>query len=110
MVVKVCGLDDKGKVVFERPARDYDKRIAESVFGVTLGDCLKAASVITVGILIYANQQNFNKTIMESVAQVSFNTNENAKAISGVKDALNNLNNYLSSSTGKQFKDGRPIQ
>lgn len=101
MVKRIVGFDDKDKIVFERNARDYDRGIANTMFGVTVGDILKTIPVIIACVMIYANQTHINEKIM-------FQTSENAQAIGGIKEVLNNLNNYLSSSTGKQFENGRP--
>lgn len=101
MVKKIVGLNDKDEVVFERDARAYDKGIANSMFGITIGDALKAGSVLALGIMLYANQLNFNNTVMKSLAS-------NSDAIGDIRSTLDNLNNYLSSSTGKQFEKGRP--
>lgn len=108
MVKRIVGYDDKGEKLFDREARDYDKRIAATVFGITLGDIVKAVPVIAACVLIYSNnehfkqdQLSFNKTVLSSI-------NTNAENIAGIKNVLTNLNNYLSSATGKQFKDGIP--
>lgn len=102
MVKKIVGYNEQGKIVFEREAREYDKTIANTAFGVSLGDIVKAVPIIFLCGIIYAGQQNFNERILKNV-------NDNSQAIGGMKEALSNLNNYLSSATGKQFKDGRPI-
>lgn len=108
MVQKIVGYDDKGKKVFEREARAYDQSISKTAFGVTLGDIVKAIPIVFLCGIVYANQQNVNKHMMDAVLQVSASTSENSKAINGIWVVLNNLNNYLSASTGKQFKDGVP--
>lgn len=102
MVKKIVGYDDAGKKVFEREAREYDKSIVNTKFGITLSDIFKVVPVLVLIITVYVNQQNFNVQILRSV-------DNNSYAIGGMKETLANLNNYLSSSTGKQFKDGRPF-
>lgn len=109
MVKTVIGLDAKGEKVFERPARAYDQGIANTVFGITIGDIIKAVPVIIACVMLYANNENFKRNQVTFNSRILTSTNENAQAIGGLKEVMWNLNNYLSSSTGKQFKDGRPI-
>lgn len=108
MVKKIVGLDAEGNKVFERDARAYDQSLANMRFGVSIGDVLKAIPIIVACVYMYSNQQAFNRTMMGSIDSLSLSTNENAKAIGGIKDTLSNLNNYLSATTGKQFEYGRP--
>lgn len=89
-------------MAWEREPRAYDNGLANKTFGITLADVFKAAPFFALIVTVYVNQQNFNIMILNS-------QNQNAQAISAMKDTLVNLNNYLSSSTGKQFKDGRPF-
>ena len=102
MVKKIVGFDENGKKLFEREARAYDKGLATTVLGISVGDIVKTVPVIFLCGIIYAGQQNFNQQIMKS-------TSENSAAISRLDITLVNINNYLSASTGKQFKDGRPL-
>lgn len=102
MVQKIVGLDAKGNKVFERDARAYDKGLANTVFGITLGDVFKVIPILILVVSVHVNQQNFNTKILSI-------SSDNAQAIGGLKDVVINLNNYLSSQTGKQFKDGRPL-
>ena len=108
MVKKIVGFDEDGKKVFERDARQYDQSIVNTTFGLTLADVIKVVPIIILMIGVYVNQQSFNATILRSVDSLAVLSSDNAKAIGGMKEALNNLNNYLSSSTGKQFENGRP--
>ncbi len=108
MVKRVVGYDDKGKEVFNREAREYDQSISKSVFGITIGDAVKAITVVAIGVMLYANQQRVNEQLMQSIKLVSDSSERNTAAITSMRDVLWNLNNYLSASTGKQFKDGVP--
>ena len=101
MVKKIIGYDEEGKKVFEREARIYDQSIANTKFGVTLADVFKVVPVFILIVTVYVNQQNFNVQVLNM-------TNKNTEAISHMGNVLGSLQNYLSSSTGKQFKDGRP--
>lgn len=101
MVKKIVGYNEKDEVIFERDARDYDKGLARQVFGITIGDAVKAGSIFCLGVMLYANQQSFNSTVMTSLKQ-------NSEAIGDIRSTLYNLNNYLSSATGRQFENGRP--
>lgn len=101
LVKKIVGFDEEGKKIFERDARAYDNSIANTPFGITLSDIFKVVPVFILIITVYVNQQNFNVQILTMV-------NNNTSAVVGIKEVLGNLNNYLSSTTGKQFKDGRP--
>lgn len=109
MVERIVGLNKEGDKVFEREASEYDRGMATMRFGFTPRDIIKAVGFVFLCGTLYAGQQNINKQMLESIVQISANTKDNASAISGLKDTLYNLNNYLSSSTGKQFKDGRPL-
>lgn len=102
MVKKIIGIDEEGKQVFARDAREYDRGIANQLFGVTIGDLLKAGSVVALGVMIYANQQHFNTSVVESLKQ-------NSQAIGDIRGTLDNLNLYLSATTGKVFHNGRPL-
>lgn len=108
MTEKVVGLDKTGKQIWERNAREYDRSISNSLFGITIGEAIKVVSVVAVGAMLYANQLKVNEQLMQSIKLVSETSEKNSEAILGVKDVLWNLNNYLSASTGKQFKDGIP--
>lgn len=101
MVKKIVGYDDSGKKIFEREARAYDQGIANKTFGITVADVFKVVPILVLIVTVYVNQQNFNAKMLES-------TSENSQAIGGIKETLANLNNYLSATTGKQFKDGIP--
>ena len=102
MVERIAGYDKSGRKVFERPAREYDHGIANTKFGVSIGDLVKAIPIIFLAGILYAGQQKFNEGMTVMVSN-------NTKAINSIEETLGNLNNYLSSSTGKQFKDGRPL-
>ena len=102
MVEKVRGYDKDDNIIFERSAREYDKSIASTVFGITLSDVFKVIPVLILLVTVYVNQQNFNAQILNSV-------NNNSRAIEGISTAMSNLNNYLSASTGKRFKNGEPL-
>jgi len=101
MVKRIIGLDEKGKEVFNREARAYEESIANKTFGITISDVFRVVPILVLLVTVYVNQQNFNYQVLEM-------TKENTRAISGMKEVLYNLNNYLSSATGKQFKDGSP--
>lgn len=101
MVDRIAGYDKSGKKVFERDARLYEQNIANRTFGITIADVFKVLPVFVLIVTVYVNQQNFNMQVMNMLDQ-------NAKAIEGMRNTLSNLNVYLSSSTGKQFRDGRP--
>lgn len=102
MVKKIIGIDEEGKQVFTRDARDYDRGIANQLFGLTLGDLIKVGSGIALGVMVYANQQHFNASMVESLKQ-------NSQAIGDIRGTLDNLNLYLSATTGKVFHNGRPL-
>jgi hypothetical protein len=102
MVKKIIGYNEEGEKVFERDARDYDKSIANTTFGVSLGDIVKAVPIIFLCGIVWANQQSFNSMVVKSLEK-------NAEAIGDVKTVLANLNNYLSSTTGKRFRNGEPL-
>lgn len=108
MVKKIIGLDEQGKKVFERDARAYDQSVANMRFGISIGDALKAIPFIVFCVLFYAQDQAFKENQKAFNVQVLKSINENSMAIGGIKEVLGNLNNYLSSSTGKQFESGRP--
>lgn len=101
MIDKIVGVDKNGKKIFERDPRSFDEGIGHLRFGITLADVFKVIPVFILIVTVYVNQQNFNIQIMAM-------TRSNASSIDKVCETLNNINNYLSSSTGKQFKDGRP--
>lgn len=109
MTERVYGVDKQGKKIWERPAREYDKSISNTAFGITIGDLIKAVPVIVACALFYANGETFKKNQIAFNQQVLTSVDNNARAVGGIKDVLWNLNNYLSASTGKQFRDGRPI-
>ena len=102
MVKKIIGYNDKDEIVFERDARAYDKEIANTVFGITIGDVIKTVPVIFFCGIVYANQLKFNE-------QMLISNTKNSEAIGGIKEVLSNLNNYLSPTTGKRFKNGEPL-
>lgn len=112
MVKRIVGYDEDGNKVFDREARVYDKGMGSSfsLFGAqfSVGDIIKAIPIITICISVYTNQQLTNARFLDSITKISQSTENNAQAIAGMKDVLGNLNNYLSSKTGKQFKDGLP--
>lgn len=101
MVKRIVGYDEDDKVVFDRDARPYDLGVAHKTFGITLSDVFKVVPIFFLIVTVYVNQQNFNIKVMEMIST-------NSSAIGKMCDTLQNINNYLSSSTGKQFKDGRP--
>lgn len=107
MVRKIIGYDASGKKVFERDAREYDKSVSGAIFGISIGDIVKAVPVVFLCGIVYANQQNVNSHLMGSISEVSKTTALNSEAIGGLKDTLKNLDNYLSASTGKPFYNGR---
>lgn len=109
MVKRIVGYDDSGKQVFDREAREYDKSMNQSTFGVTINDLIKAIPVIFLCGIVYAGQQSINANQVNINAQTQRLIDKNSEIISSMKDAINNLNMYLSSTTGKQFKDGRPL-
>lgn len=102
MVRKVRGFDDKGNMVFERDAREYDRSISNTMFGVSMGDIVKAVPIIFMAGMIYMYQQGLNSRILEMVGN-------NTTAISSMSRSITRLNMYLSASTGKQFDDGVEI-
>lgn len=102
MVKIVRGYDDDEKVVFERPAREYDKSIAKTTFGISLGDIVKAIPIIFLCGIVYAHQQEFDSRMLNSM-------NENSSAVTSIKMVLQHLDNSLTKITGKQFQDGLPI-
>ena len=102
MVKKIVGFDDKGNKVFERDARDYDKSITKTVFGLTLGDVIKTVPIIFLAGIVYAHQDDFNKKLFAW-------HKEDVATIAGIQTTLENLNSWLSASTGKPFKDGMPV-
>ena len=101
MVKKVVGYDDFGKKVFERDAREYDRLISQNVFGISISDIVKTVPVFIACGIFYANDLNFKRV------QTEFNE-KMVLSVNNMNNTLTNLNNYLSSTTGKQFKDGRP--
>jgi len=103
VVEKIKGYDKTGKLVFERNAREYDKSITKTVFGITVADIFKAVPILVLAGVIYGQQEDFNHTVFEW-------HKEDVSTIEGIKNTLENLNSWLSSSTGRPFKDGMPEQ
>ncbi len=99
MVKKIVGYDDKGKVVFERNPREMDNLISNHK--ITISEVIRVVPILVLLVTVYVNQQNFNTHILRTV-------DNNSQAIAGIKEVLANLNNYMSSSTGKQFHNGIP--
>jgi hypothetical protein len=121
VVKRIVGLDDNGKKVFERDAREYDTLIANTKFGVTLGDIVKAVPVIFLcGMLWMKNEsawENQIKNNLQMTQAIQANTSEiknissnNSKTLSFLQDYIFKMDNYLSSTTGKRFKNGEPQQ
>lgn len=111
MTTKVMGYDEKGKKIWERQARDYDKGITgQIVSGLTIGDLLKFAGVLVACVAWYfsqqtswTNQQNLNSQTIITLQKIGDQVEKHSKILS-------HLDTYLSSSTGKQFTDGEPIR
>lgn len=99
MVKRIVGYDDKGNKVFERPAREYDNQISKMVFGITLGDAVKAGSVLALGVMLYANQQTFNGKVLGELT-------DNAVIRKEIINTLNNINVTLSLIVGKPVVNG----
>ena len=102
MVEKIRGYDKHENVIFEREAREYDKSIVNTTFGITISDIFKVIPVLILLITVYINQQNFNVQIIKYM-------DSNTKTTENIKYTLDNLHNYLSASTGKRFKNGEPL-
>lgn len=103
MVKKIVGYADDNctKKIFERDAREYDKSVSNTILGISIGDLVRAVPVIIACGIFYANDCNFKKTQIEFNQQMMLSVNN-------MNETLTNLNNYLSSTTGKQFKNGWP--
>lgn len=104
MVRKIVGYSDEDcqVKVFERDAREYDRTISNGLFGISMSDIVKTIPIFIACIIFYADQMAFKK------AQLEFNQ-QMVSSVNSISNSLGNLNNYLSSTTGKQFKDGRPF-
>ena len=109
MVKKIVGYDENGKVAFEREARAYDRSIGNTVFGITLADAIKIGTVLVACSMFYINSINFKEYQMSFNKQVLDAERRQDAAIDSITMVLSNINNYLSSTTQKQFKDGRPL-
>lgn len=97
-----------GQQVYEGPDRRFFDSDWKSKFDLSLGDLIKAIPIILACGMVYANNESFKKEQLEVNQQLVSSNTQNAQAIGGIKEVLWNLNNYLSSTTGKQFRDGRP--
>lgn len=80
----------------------------KSFLGITTGDLVRAIPIIFLCGVVYANQQNVNLQLMKSIEKIDTSSAKNAEAIGGLKELIQNLQNYLSSTTGKQFNNGFP--
>jgi len=99
MVTRIVGYSNDGKKVFDRPAREYDSQISKMVFGITMGDAIKAGSVIALGIMLYANQMNFNTKVLQELT-------DNASIRREMINTLSNINVTLSLIVGKPVVNG----
>lgn len=92
-----------------------EQTITSAVFGISIAEIVRFVPIAGLFIAVYVNQQNFNTTQQNfNLQQQQFNKEmvtanaKNSEAIGGIKEVLGNLNNYLSATTGKQFRDGVP--
>ena len=111
MVKRIVGYEDdnKTKIVFEREARDYDRSLANSTFGITISDIFRVAPVFIACAIFYFNTIQFREYQMDFNKQIVMANERQDRTIENVALALSNLNNYLSATTGKRFKNGEPL-
>jgi hypothetical protein len=111
MVHKIIGVDEKGKKIFEREAREYDQGIMGQIIpGLTVGDIIKTVPILFAIGAGWANfnnqylqQQQTNQQMLAALKSISDEVGKHSKILA-------HLDSYLSSSTGKQFNDGEPIK
>lgn len=112
MVKKVVGYNDQGEKVFEREARVYDQTIANTMFGISIGDVVKAVPVIFLCGIVWANQQSTNEKLSEAMAanttSIKEIANSNTRTLNALTDYISKMDSYLSSTTGKRFRNGEP--
>lgn len=103
MVKKVIGINDKGEKLWERDAREYDRTITShnTIFGISVSEIFRVIPVFIAIGMMYSNQQNLNSQMLAMGAA-------NSASISKMVVTLGHLDNWLSSTTGKQFTDGVP--
>lgn len=114
MVKRVVGYDDKGAKVFDREAREYDKGIANTVFGITVGDVFKVIPLIFLCGMVWANQQSINDKMSQMIATntlaIKDIANTNSKTFVALTEYVSRMDSYLSATTGKRFKNGEPYE
>lgn len=112
MVKRIVGYDAQGKKVFDREARSYDNSVENRVFGVSVGDVIKAVPVIFLCGMIWQNQQITNKTLFNSLSEnnksIQELTRSNGATLEFLNKYISRMDNYLSATTGKRFKEGEP--
>lgn len=109
MVETIRGYNKKEEIVFERPARDYEKELSKMVLGLSIGDLIKIGTIVVACTVFYIKNENFKETQSNFNSQMIESTHKNTAAINAIHETLGNLDTYLSSTAGRQFKDGRPI-
>lgn len=104
MARKVIGYDEQGNKIWERDAREYDSKsfMGQIVPGLTIGDIVKAVPVVFLAGMAWMNQQNTNVQFLNTMQKIS-------DKVEAHSEALQHLDNYMSSATGKQFQNGEPI-
>lgn len=108
MTTKVAGFDAKGRKIWEREAREYDQSISHKVFGISLGDVVKAVPIIFLCASYYVADVNFKRDQLAINNKMQASFDKQAVSIENMNKTLINLNIYLSATTGKQFQDGLP--
>lgn len=112
MVKRIVGFDEKGKQVFERDARAYDQSLANMKFGLTIGDIVKAVPIIFLCGIVWANQKSTNEKLSEAIqantTQIKEIVNGNTQTLNFLQSYISRVDNYLSATTGKRFKNGEP--
>lgn len=84
--------------------------ITKAVFGITIGDVVKAIGFLSVGFMVYYNQQAINQKLFDGLAQNTKNieviSDRSNKTLEVLQEYVANMDNYLSATTGKQFRYG----
>lgn len=108
---RVIGIDDKGNKLWERDAREYDSRgvMGQIIPGLTIGDIVKTIPIIFAIAASWINYQNQMTQQAATNVQMIQTLQKITEQVEKHSRILAHLDNYLSSSTGKQFNDGVPV-